>query len=630
MPRHKEKMQLGRADGKPFTIPAWYVTETAAILGKRGSGKSYLGNVIAEELLDCRQQIVVIDPTSSWWGLRSSADGKHEGYPILIFGEDHADLPLDDIAGPKIAELVVENPGLSVILSLDHLSKTSQRKFVMGFSETLYHLKHGRGKQTPLHIFIDEADLFIPQKVIHGMERLVGTINDLVRRGRKYGIGVTLLTQRPAVINKDVLSQAEILIAGQVTGKHDRDAIRDWIRYNADEVRLKEFLTSLALLQRGTLWVWSPGRLKVLVQLQVRKRRTFDSSATPEFKGTKQKSAEPKRMSRVELKQVRSSLESLVKRSEENDPKALKREVARLRKELGQTQKQPKGKAPVKAAPAGPPLDGARIARKVEAIHNDYLFNRIGAKVGDHIAALKLRICGTIRSASLDSIESGVVREIERTAKALERELGKPIKVPDLLKQAGVIPSKKGEPQGRPVIPVASRSPARPKKPAATQGDVFDVNVGKGERAVLTVLAQHGRPCSKRLVALHSGYSIKSGSFSNSLSSLRRAGLIVGSASEPIEITGEGLAVVGDYEPLPSGEELIEHWSVLLGRCERTVLRTVAEAHPEPLTKEDIAGRAGYIVSSGSFSNAISKLRGLELIQGKGREPIRLSSEVFD
>ena len=34
----------------------------------------------------------------------------------------------------------------------------------------------------------------------------------LVRRGRSSGIGVTLISQRPQVLNKDVLTQAETLI----------------------------------------------------------------------------------------------------------------------------------------------------------------------------------------------------------------------------------------------------------------------------------------------------------------------------------------------------------------------------------------------------------------------------------
>ena len=38
-----------------------------------------------------------------------------------------------------------------------------------------------------------------------------------------------LITQRPAVVHKDVLSQADILIAMKLTASQDRDAIGAWI-----------------------------------------------------------------------------------------------------------------------------------------------------------------------------------------------------------------------------------------------------------------------------------------------------------------------------------------------------------------------------------------------------------------
>ena len=64
---------------------------------------------------------------------------------------------------------------------------------------------------------IDEADLLAPQRVMAGGERLLGAMSDLVRRGRVRGLGVTLVTQRPATLNKDILTQAEVLIALRMT-----------------------------------------------------------------------------------------------------------------------------------------------------------------------------------------------------------------------------------------------------------------------------------------------------------------------------------------------------------------------------------------------------------------------------
>jgi hypothetical protein len=58
---------------------------------------------------------VVIDPTGAWYGLRSSADGRSEGIPVIIIGGSHGDLPLEPTAGKTVADLVVDHPGYYVI-----------------------------------------------------------------------------------------------------------------------------------------------------------------------------------------------------------------------------------------------------------------------------------------------------------------------------------------------------------------------------------------------------------------------------------------------------------------------------------------------------------------------------------
>jgi DNA helicase HerA-like ATPase len=80
------------ADGLELPLDA--VTETFAILAKRGSGKTYTASVMVEEFLGAGLPVCVVDPLGVWWGLRSSADGKSAGQPVVIFGGDHADVPL--------------------------------------------------------------------------------------------------------------------------------------------------------------------------------------------------------------------------------------------------------------------------------------------------------------------------------------------------------------------------------------------------------------------------------------------------------------------------------------------------------------------------------------------------------
>ena len=76
---------------KGLSLPVEMVTQTAAILAKRGVGKTHTAVVITEELLAADQQVVILDPLDVWFGLRSSRDGKDPGFPITVLGGEHAD-----------------------------------------------------------------------------------------------------------------------------------------------------------------------------------------------------------------------------------------------------------------------------------------------------------------------------------------------------------------------------------------------------------------------------------------------------------------------------------------------------------------------------------------------------------
>jgi DNA helicase HerA-like ATPase len=87
-------------------LPQEVGTETIAILGRRGSGKSNTATVIAEELIRAGQQVVVIDPKGEAWGLKAQGDGG-PGLDVIVFGDPQGDLPLRDEHGPVVADFVV-------------------------------------------------------------------------------------------------------------------------------------------------------------------------------------------------------------------------------------------------------------------------------------------------------------------------------------------------------------------------------------------------------------------------------------------------------------------------------------------------------------------------------------------
>lgn len=268
------------------------------IIGKTGSGKTYAAKGLVERLLGDGRRVCVIDPTGVWWGLRSSADGQAPGFPVAVFGGDHADIAIAEDSGAVLAELVARE-NLPCVIDLSEFLIGERTRFMTAFAEHLY--RHNRA---PLHLVIDEADEFAPQNPLPESRRMSGGIDRLVRRGRVKGFRVMLITQRPAVLHKNVLTQANSMLALRLIAPQDRKAIEEWIKGQADIDQGKAVLASLARLTVGEGWVWSPEH-DILERRTFPAIATFDSSATPDDGAAP---IEPVSLADVDLSAIEASL----------------------------------------------------------------------------------------------------------------------------------------------------------------------------------------------------------------------------------------------------------------------------------------------------------------------------------
>lgn len=266
-------------------IPINAATKTFAILAKRGAGKTWTAAVMAEELFKNGIPFVVFDPIDVWWGLRLTANGKDAGLPVVVFGLEHADIPLDRDMGRTIAQAIVRE-NVSCVINTFGMPKVAQRHLIAEFAEELLNINN-----TPRHVFIEEAHEFVPQHVFGGLGKTFNSVSNLVVMGRNRGIGVTLINQRAATINKDVLTQLDTLLAFQNVSPHDRKALKDWVEFHAAEGDFEKFMASLPSLPKGEGWIWSPEFLGIFERIKIRKRETFhpdrekigDKFTMPEF-----------------------------------------------------------------------------------------------------------------------------------------------------------------------------------------------------------------------------------------------------------------------------------------------------------------------------------------------------------
>lgn len=204
-------------------IPDEAMDDRLGIVGVSGSGKSYAAMGRVERLLLRGAKVCCIDPLGAWWGLRLAADGRsRSGFDIPIFGGAHGDLPLTEASGALIGETVA-GMAESCIIDLSQIgTKAGERRFMLAFLTALYRKISGE----PITLVIDEADMFAPQRLLDkdgDAAKLLGMMETVCRRGRIKGFVPWLISQRPAVISKDVLSQVDGLVAFKLTSSQDRD-----------------------------------------------------------------------------------------------------------------------------------------------------------------------------------------------------------------------------------------------------------------------------------------------------------------------------------------------------------------------------------------------------------------------
>ncbi len=93
------------------------------------------------------------------------------------------------------------------------------------FSVKLWQTNEER-KRSPILLVCEEAHRYVPEKGEAQYAAAQEAIQRLAKEGRKYGIGLLLVSQRPSEVDATVLSQCNSWMVLRITNDRDRDQVR--------------------------------------------------------------------------------------------------------------------------------------------------------------------------------------------------------------------------------------------------------------------------------------------------------------------------------------------------------------------------------------------------------------------
>jgi hypothetical protein len=311
-------------------FPEEVLNQHLVVLGKTGAGKSSALRHVVEHLLDAEKRVCIIDPKGDWWGLKSSADGKSAGFPVIAFGDfknpQASDVPVNPQSGKHVAELITSG-NRPCVIGFRGWMPGQMADFWIDFASTLFNTITGE-----LYVVVDEVHNFAPKGKILDPKagKVIHWTNRLLSEGRGLGMVFLIASQRPQKVHNDTLTCCETLVAMRVVHKADRDAIEDWIKGCGDGTHGKELLNNVAGMARGEAYVWSPEIAFGPERLKFPMFHTFDSFAPPQL----QKKVSQSGWSEVNLDEVKLKLATVIEETKANDPKELKKRIHDLEQKI--------------------------------------------------------------------------------------------------------------------------------------------------------------------------------------------------------------------------------------------------------------------------------------------------------
>lgn len=542
------------------------------IQANSGGGKSWALRQLLEETFG-RVQHIVIDPEGEYHTLREAFDyvlaAKHGG---------------DVEASPRTAKMLCRRlmeTSASAVVDLYDLAIPQRREFVKLFLTELMALP--KDLRRPLLVVLDEAHVFAPEGA---KSDALEAVMSLASQGRKRGYALVCATQRLSKLSKDVAAEMLTRLIGR-TGL-DLD-----VKRAGDELGMdKEGRGKLPVLEPGQFYAFGPA----LPPGPPRLVRTGDVRTSHPQPGALEAPTPPP-SAKVRALLERSLADLPQQAAEEaRNLTDLQREVTRLKGALTRAERGATEKIVER-----PVVDEKAVARAVAV--------------------------ATRRS---DERRATLVRDLNRALRPIASQADQLSGIAEVVKsalaraEAALLAESADESPTLP-MPVAPRLSAPTPRSRPATVTTATSNLPKGERVVLTAIAQHDEGVTREQLTVLTGY--KRSTRDAYIQRLGEKGVLE-VRGDRIIATEDGVAALGDdFVPLPTGDALYEHWTSegRLPEGERKILMLLHDVYPQSADRESLSEQTGYARSS---RDAYIQRLGARKLITTTREGVRMSDNL--
>jgi uncharacterized coiled-coil protein SlyX len=261
----EQRIHVGEtSEGDPLAFPiVEMLTGRGFVTGKSGSGKSNTTSVVVEELLEAGYPVLIVDTDGEYYGLK-------EEYELLHAGADEeCDIQVGTEHAQKLAHLALED-NVPIILDVSGYLDEDEADELL--RETVRHLFAKEKKlKKPFLLVVEECHEYIPQG--GGMGETGNLLIKVGKRGRKHGLGVVGISQRPADVKKDFITQANWLAWHRLTWENDTNVVKRIVG--------SEYAEEVVDLDAGEAFIQTDWTDENVRRVQFKRKRTFDAGATP-------------------------------------------------------------------------------------------------------------------------------------------------------------------------------------------------------------------------------------------------------------------------------------------------------------------------------------------------------------